>query len=73
MSLDELKLRIGHAIGGYFDKAEVPDPEKCKQISREAMLLAAHMHVAHNGSDESFIRMACSAIEGAEMVAARKQ
>jgi hypothetical protein len=72
MSLDELKLHLSIAIDVYLDGLQVSDPDKCKEIARETMLLAALAHVAHNGSDEAFMRMAQSALEGAQMASPKQ-
>jgi hypothetical protein len=72
VTISELKLRIGDVIGGYFDGAQESDPDKCKQIAREALLLAAFMHTAHNGTDELFLQMAKSALAGAHMASPKQ-
>lgn len=67
MSLSELKQQIGDAIMVYLNGLQASEPDGCKQIARETLLLAAMAHVAHEGSDEAFMRMARSALEGAQM------
>ena len=72
MSLCELKLQIGDAIMVYLDGLQASEPDKCKEIARETLLLAAMAHVAHDGSDEAFMRMARSALEGAQMASPKQ-
>jgi hypothetical protein len=72
VTISELKRQIGDAIGGYFDGVEASDPDKCKQIAREALLLAAFMHTAHNGSDDVFLQMAKIALAGAHMASPKQ-
>jgi hypothetical protein len=67
MSLGELKLQIGDAIMVYLDGLQTSESDKCKEIARETLLLAAMAHVAHDGSNEAFMRMARGALEGAQM------